>query len=474
MKSIFTLSLSLFFFLGISMLFSQETTAQKGLLKRANKNYGLLSTNPKKAFIEAGKIEKEAQQINAKEAELRAIEIKYAYYEIENDFTNMIVFSKYLFQKAQSYKMPVYQTIAKIHLADTYLYNKISEKALQELNEATEISISIRENDSLGILAKSNLFIAFSDYYSLNGECDKVIEYIQKSIAENVKISNDTARQKLQYVNYANLASAFMSINHDSAEYYAKLSLSISDTYERDDVELLNLSILGEISKNKEDYEKALSYFKEAEKLKGHKHPINYRNLYSNIIELYKELNDYQNVKVYKAKRDSLKLNISEKQNIFLHKLLNEKKEGKTNIYIYILSILLLFMLIFILLIIRKNRILSQQEKTSQKYLEEVVKDPKGEDYSKLLKALREKDPAFMFYFDETFPEFSSRLLEINPKITQAEIEFCTLLKLKIQSKDIAKYKNLAYKTAQNKKYIIRKKLNIPKHIDLYQWFEGV
>lgn len=79
-----------------------------------------------------------------------------------------------------------------------------------------------------------------------------------------------------------------------------------------------------------------------------------------------------------------------------------------------------------------------------------------------------------MNYFDEMFPGFSKKLLEINPQIVQSEIEFCSLLKLKISTKDIARYKYITPKTVQNKKYLIRKKLNIPKEIDIYQWFDGV
>jgi len=52
------------------VIFAQETAAQKELLKRANENFELLNTDAEKAFQEAIKIEKEAQRINAKKAEL--------------------------------------------------------------------------------------------------------------------------------------------------------------------------------------------------------------------------------------------------------------------------------------------------------------------------------------------------------------------------------------------------------------------
>jgi DNA-binding CsgD family transcriptional regulator len=86
----------------------------------------------------------------------------------------------------------------------------------------------------------------------------------------------------------------------------------------------------------------------------------------------------------------------------------------------------------------------------------------------------KKNDLAFMTLFDEVFPDFSRKLIEINPNLVQSEIEFCALIKLKIQAKDIARYRYLAHRTIQNKKYLIRKKLNIPKGVDIYQFFNDL
>ena len=129
---------------------------------------------------------------------------------------------------------------------------------------------------------------------------------------------------------------------------------------------------------------------------------------------------------------------------------------------------------VVIFLITRKNKTLARQEQESQKYLATFSENQARHNYSQLLQMLEQRDPAFMNYFDEMFPGFSKKLLEINPQIVQSEIEFCSLLKLKISTKDIARYKYITSKTVQNKKYLIRKKLNIPKEIDIYQWFDGV
>lgn len=95
-----------------------------------------------------------------------------------------------------------------------------------------------------------------------------------------------------------------------------------------------------------------------------------------------------------------------------------------------------------------------------------------ADSHVKLIELVKENNPAFLMYFEEVYPGFSDKLLKINPKINQTELEFCALLKLKMPTKEIAKYKFIAPKTVQNKRYLIRKKLNIPQAIDTYQWFE--
>jgi hypothetical protein len=114
-------------------------------------------------------------------------------------------------------------------------------------------------------------------------------------------------------------------------------------------------------------------------------------------------------------------------------------------------------MAIFMFFIIRKNWNLTRQEKISQEYLKENPESKNGEDYSRLLEMLKKNNLAFMPYFDEVFPDFTQKLLKINSKIIQSDIEFCALLKLKMPSHEIARYKFITLKSVQNKKYFFKK-----------------
>ena len=48
------------------------------------------------------------------------------------------------------------------------------------------------------------------------------------------------------------------------------------------------------------------------------------------------------------------------------------------------------------------------------------------------------------------------------------------MVKLGLSSKEIAKYKFIQHKTVQNKRHIIRKKLNLPNNEDLNKWVESL
>lgn len=462
----------LIFFLGTVLLFSQDTAAQKELLKRTYEKYGLLKTNPEQAFAEAKKIEKEARKINAKEAELRATAMIYVYYRNKNDFENMLTVSNSLFQKAEKYKMPVYQVIAKRMLFECYFFSDLPERAFGELEQGEELMKKLDAQDSIVIRAKADVYINYANYYTLKNNPEKVETYLKLAGREFEKYPDKKYRKGLLYFHYSNIARFYNEMNiPDSAKYYVLLSQLKGEDYTRVTAELNNLQVLGEVAMKEKDYEKALVYFKRAEKLDGDKTHLNIEILYDKIIESYTELHFNDSARLYRAKKDSLKLSISENQNKSLHKLLNEANKNNYKIYIYLFGSLLAGMSVALFFIIRKNRILSRQEKISQEYLLKSSGNQNSEAYSKLIEMFKNNDLAFMTYFEEVFPDFTAKVSKLSPGVIQSEMEFYALLKLKISTNDIALYRYIEPKTVRNKKYLIKKKFNIPKEADIYQWF---
>jgi hypothetical protein len=460
------------FFLGTAMLFSQENSAQKDLLKMANENYNLVFTNPEDAFQEAAIIMQEAQKENNQEAELCAISTQCVYYESKNNFEELMITAKLLFQKAESYQNPVYQTSAKIDLFNAYAFNGLYDKAFEQLKQAEKIIKKIEDEELITILTRVNLFVAFSNYYFLQKDYENQLKYVKLNAHEYEKLPDEKYKERFRYIDYSNRSRVFIDLKKiDSAEYYAKLSLSKENGYQRNDIQFSNFVVLGRVSSAKADFKNAVRYFKEAEKVKGYKNHLNLLALYDNIIEAYAALDEREKTKDYEARQDSLQLDISENKNKSLITLLNEKQTDSMKKYVYLLVIFVVLMAVFMFFFIRKNRILIRQEQISREYLKENPENKSGEDYSRLLEMLKKNDQAFMPYFMEVFPDFTPKLIKTNPNLNQSDIEFCALLKLKIPTSDIAKYKFITQKSVQNKKYLIRKKLDIPKGVDIYNWF---
>lgn len=462
------------FFCG-TMLFSQESDVSKELLIKATENFKFLNKNPEAAFLESKKIESEARKLKAPKAELKAIDTQCNYYKAKNDFENMIIVSKSLFRKAEMYKNTAFQATAKRYLFEAYIFSGLPDKALPELEEGMEIVNNSSEKYSASVIGvKADLLITYSNYYSLNKDFENRLKYIKLAGKEYEKLPEGKIKQSLMWLHYANLAGAYKEVGElDSSKHYALFSLSKDDGEMRADVKAMSLSILGDLALKEQNYRKALSYFKKTERLEGYQNHYNIQMLYDNIILSYQKLQLEDSAKLYKAKKDSLKLSITENQNKSLQNLLKQKAENPYAKYFYLLLILIAGIGVFLFIIIKKNRTLVQQEKISQQYLKEVPGVQSGNDYSKLIELLKKNDSTFMLYFDELFPEFTPKLLKIYPDINPSEIEFCALLKLKIPTHEIAGYKHITLKSVQNRKYSIRKKLNIPKGVDIYNWFSS-
>lgn len=463
---------ALMFLFGVTLVFSQNKTTPEALLKRVATDFELLDENLEKAFIEAQKIEEAARKINAPMAEMPAMVIQCIYFRRKYDFEKMMKKAKLLSKKSKSYQAVAYRVMAKRFLFEAYYFTGLPEKAFSELEQGRELARLLHGQDSINIVAKGDLYTSFSNYYAAQGDFRTQLKFLIMAGRVFEHMPNRKSRKELLSIHYSNLATVYNEINElDSAKYYTKLSRSLNADFGQGYVSITNRWVLGSVAMKEKDYETALSYFLEAEKLEGYKNHLNSGELYDNIIFSYRQLNLPDSARIYALKKESLKLSIAENQNKSLHNLLNAKEKNPYP-YLFVFIFLFVLMLGVVFIVVRKNKILTRQERNSQTYLKTVSDNRTPQNYTQLLQMLDDGNPAFMNYFDEMFPFFAKKLLEINPGVVQSEIEFCSLLKLKIPTKDIARYKFVTPKTVQNKKYLIRKKLDIPKEVDIYQWFD--
>ncbi|SHF38629.1 helix-turn-helix transcriptional regulator [Chryseobacterium sp. OV279] len=102
---------------------------------------------------------------------------------------------------------------------------------------------------------------------------------------------------------------------------------------------------------------------------------------------------------------------------------------------------------------------------------ENRVKSVAVDDLIQLVKA---NDPSFLTRFESIYPSFVDKLLIMNPNLSNGDIVFCAMLKLNFSSKEIASFTFVQHKSIQQKKYRIRKKLQILSDQDLYLFFKKI
>jgi len=76
----------------------------------------------------------------------------------------------------------------------------------------------------------------------------------------------------------------------------------------------------------------------------------------------------------------------------------------------------------------------------------------------------------FESYFLDVYKNFYKKLNKKHPNLTSREVRLCAFLKLKMNTKEIANLTNLSVKTIEVYRTNLRKKLGLPKKINLVQY----
>jgi len=96
------------------------------------------------------------------------------------------------------------------------------------------------------------------------------------------------------------------------------------------------------------------------------------------------------------------------------------------------------------------------------------------EDINEIMKLAKKNDPFFLDKFQFFFPDFFARLDNRGVKLILSDQHLCAMMKLNLDTKQIATYTNTTIKSVEGKKYRLRKKLNIPSDIEITQWILSV
>jgi len=78
-------------------------------------------------------------------------------------------------------------------------------------------------------------------------------------------------------------------------------------------------------------------------------------------------------------------------------------------------------------------------------------------------------------FFEEAFnhadKNFFKKVKEMHPKLTANDLRLCAYLRLNLSSKEIAPLLNISVRSVEIKRYRLRKKIDLPREINLNDYF---
>lgn len=449
-------------------LFSQNSDKME-LQKKVVANGQLFKRNIDEAFQQMDELLEVSLRLKDSASELKILDRKCRYYYAKRDAEKLMVFSEQLKEKSEGYHNIQMQGMSHIYLAETYSINQFYDQSITELETALKILEKGDPKDITVFFTKVNALNGFANVYNYKGQPEKAVEKLLEVVDNYDKLPDPEDVKRYQYINYSNLANTYVLFDLEKAEYYALKSNALKPKGSPDDnIMMTNYFVLGLVCKGEKKHKEALDYFQKSYQLsKVNGEELNLEELYQNLEEIHRILGDSAQAAFFGERLKEVRLSTLESKYNSLQKIMDkgattvkEKKGKKIPVWIfYVIGISILIVIGGWIYVFRKK------QETKEIFIT---------DYDDLIEMIRKDDPAFMFAFEKLYPDFSDKLLNIDSTLNKTEIEFCALLKLNLSTKKIAELKFIEIRTVQNKKYRIRKKLNIPPAVDIYNWFASV
>ncbi|MCS3529972.1 tetratricopeptide repeat protein [Chryseobacterium sp. JUb7] len=409
--------------------------------------------------------------------------------------------SLYFVNKAQkenySLKNPLIQAKLKEIKANDYFTLSLQSQGKKELFDIIKLLKEKKDTSSIKLLSRTYEYIGNLHFDQNN--LDSSFIYYKRSYKEIKKLPASSSTSRL-FSYYTAIGNAYLKRKkYDSALYYYVKSSEI-DKKHRFTTGFISSISLGNYYKEQKQYEKALQFYLKAnedlEKNNINNYPFNYIN--KNIDQLYAQLGNKEKESEYNSihYETDRKLaterarNVDYALNLILKDQDDEYNESQKKKYIWIIISISVIIILFVIIynILRKNlkhkentitevtkTLQTKDEIISKKNIETEELQLKVNDaYSEVIELAQKNDPSFYFRFQEVYPEFHKKLLEIIPTLRTSELTLCAYTFLGLNIKDIAEYTYKSPNTIRNRKQSLRKKFSIPTEIDMEKWLKDL
>lgn len=348
------------------------------------------------------------------------------------------------------------------------------DKAFEYNNEALNL-ITKSGNSELKNNILFNIYLRQGTYLIEKKQPEKALEYFQKA-------------RKLDDSGLADCAIAdyiYMHENMDSAYKYVTIAYNKANVRgTKDGVALYANTIMGEYYLADKQYDKAEESLKKALKIDSSTKRIYAyytKYIYNDLRSVYENKGDnekaYFYLNAYTEAKNKNNTAILKTINKDMESFIAETKSDSEDHRSKMQWVILLSLAVFSFLAVYAWRIISLLRKRKDTLItesEELKNRMNDKSLDEVMELGRRNDPEFLNQFKEAYPELINKLLQINPNLEDSELAFCAMLKLHFTSKEIASYTLIQHRTVQQKKYRIRKRLDIPTETDIYQFFDDL
>ncbi|HIB8181716.1 TPA: hypothetical protein ACWX1I_003126 [Elizabethkingia anophelis] len=364
-----------------------------------------------------------------------------------------------------------------IHLAMLNNEFSILNSFMQTTDEALNYSnkaITYMARDKSSILKKSTLSEVYINRANINILNDSSIVYYHKAknilppdditiysyIANRHLLNNKTDSAKvyiLQVLSILNKEKNSSGTEHSFV--YNTLSAYFTQIKEYNQAEKYGQIALNLIHKERETigYFTQYVYLQLAEVYKSsgnRSQEALYRNLYNK--EVHQKTSELMAATSLMLKKRTADIKNSD-----------NKAKNKEALFIILMSVIGLIICLLAYKIIQS---LQLKKRKLQAKTDKIKKEAAKQMYDKVLLLAKKNDSSFLVNFQELYPEYIANILNINPDLESSELAFCALLKLNFSSREIANYTFIQIASVQQRKRRLRKRLNIPSDMDVYDF----
>lgn len=378
-------------------------------------------------------------------------------------------------------------------LGENYLLLELYTLSFKEFQKTLQIISEISKKSTENYLTESTTYSHLSYLYENKSMYDSMFYYLkqEQNILKKAEFQDATTEKGCSCLGLGNYQ--FNNKKLDSAEIYYKKSIDYFNT-KKHPCKIESLIGLGDIYAEYKNYNKAEEYYNLAQKsFENNNFPDILSNLYEKMADLYISKEDPILAKKYQTLYLHLKKELEvrkkkERDFVLIDVMLEAKIQHENEvskrqkITLFIFSVLLIITA-FIIYLLKKSKAKNKKaeefaqklefERVNQEKEKGILKLQVNDAFDEIITLAKENSSEFYTRFQEVYPNFSHKMLLINPKFRTTELSFCAYLYLGFSTKEIADYTFKAPKTIENNRYNLRKKLGITPELDLQVWLRN-